>query len=344
MGLANGFQPAQAEVVRDDEPQIEGLSGINCYEWRDPQVKPQAVAIAVHGLVLHGGVYDVMARDLASKGFIVVAPDLRGYGRWAQEHHKTHELTNDGKAIVRSESKVLEVNQPSHAVNVCDLKKPQHSMRVSYDKSYRDVRELVKAVRNAYPSMPLFIIGESLGAGIALHAAADMPDSVNGIVLSSPAIKRRLYIEPRMVVDVMTCMANPTREVDLIPYIKRFASEDQQVIESAIEDPLVRKKLTIVDLLKTAQLIKGNLHHADRIPVDMPVLIIQGDQDRMLKSNGVVTLLGHLKSHDQTVKWFAGKGHLLLETPHVMPETLDTVSSWLIEHSIRANLVKASNP
>ena len=63
----------------------------------------------------------------------------------------------------------------------------------------------------------------------------------------------------------------------------------------------------------------------------MPVLIIQGDQDRMLKCNGVVTLISRLKSTDQTVRWFSGIGHILIETDHILPETIMTLRSWLME-------------
>jgi len=74
----------------------------------------------------------------------------------------------------------------------------------------------------------------------------------------------------------------------------------------------------------------------------MPVLIIQGDNDRMLNSNGVVSLMSQLKSRDQTVRWFPGKGHLLLETPHIMPETVQTVSVWLTNHLEEASRTKAT--
>ncbi len=350
--LAMSQAPAWAEVIRNDTPQIEGLKETRVYEWRDTGRKPNAVAIAVHGLVLHGGVYDVLARELASQGFVVVAPDMRGYGRWCPEHLRDHaveplsesdRMSADNQVAGEAAGKALadQMSENTLAAGVC-CDRTIGTSRISYEKSYRELQELVRAARNQYPALPLYVIGESLGAGMALHLAADMPQSIDGLVLSSPAIKRRFYMEPRMLMDVMVLMASPSKNIDLVPYIKRFASEDPLIIESALKDPLVRKKLTPIDLWKTARLIKGNVKHAARVPGSMPVLIIQGDKDRMLRSNGVVTLLERLKSRDQTVKWFPGKGHLLLETPHVMPETIATVSSWLTEHARDANPTKAS--
>lgn len=334
---------AKADVVRNDNPDIEGFSNGLVREWKDVDVKPKAVAIAVHGLVLHGGVYDKLARELASQGFVVVAPDLRGYGRWSPEH-KQHSHSSVSEADNATVVSLGDDETAEQSVSQCKRCKADQSTsgKISYSKSYGDLKELVTAVRNHYPALPLYVIGESLGAGMALRLASDMPQSIDGIVLSSPAIKHRIYMEPRMVVDLTALMFSPSKIVDVAPYIKRFASEDPQIVEAALHDPLVRKKMPMVDLLKTSKLIRGNIRFASKIPAEMPVLIIQGDRDRMLKSNGVVTLLGHLKSRDQTVRWFPGRGHLLLETPHIPPETMETVSHWLTSHANDAGRTKTT--
>jgi acylglycerol lipase len=329
--------PASAEVVRNDNPQIEGLSEIRVREWRDTDIKPKAVAIAVHGLVLHGGVYDKLARELASRGIVVIAPDLRGYGRWCPELKDSQYGKLDNATVtpvVTDGSKNAIQSSDGESSNLSS------SGKISYEESYSDLKELVKGVRSQYSSLPLYVIGESLGAGMTLHLASDMPQSIDGIVLSSPAIKRRNYMEPRMVMDLTAMMLSPSKTVNVSPYIKRFASEDPLVAETALQDPLVRKKLKMTDLLKTSLLIRGNIKFASKIPAEMPVLIIQGDNDRMLNANGVVSLIGQLKSRDQTVRWFPGKGHLLLETPHIMPETIQTVSVWLTNHLEEASRTK----
>ncbi|MBX9691909.1 MAG: lysophospholipase [Cyanobacteria bacterium] len=351
--LSNCLSPpkAAAEVIREDHPVIQGAPKTHYYVWRETNTKPKAIALAVHGLVMHGGVYDRLARELASRGFLVIAPDLRGYGRWmrakVEDESTTHsELASD----MSSESEpVKEPFKLQAAMNAESVSLPaEKSLRkIQYHRSYEDLVTLTKALRSEYPSLPLYCIGESLGAGMALHLASEMPGSFDGLVLSSPAIKRRtIYFAPRMVFDVMGIVANPRREVDLAPYISRWASEDPQVIKSALKDPLVRKRLKAFDLLKTAIFIRSNVRYAENIPSSMPVLVIQGDRDRMLKTNGVVLLLSHLRCKDQTIKWFYGKGHLLLETKHVAPETIDTVGDWLVQHSNnaanRTRIIKAS--
>jgi len=51
--------------------------------------------------------------------------------------------------------------------------------------------------------------------------------------------------------------------------------------------------------------------------------------------------MSHLKSTDETVKWFVGRGHLLLETPYVLPETVETVSGWLLQHASDSKQLRA---
>lgn len=417
--------PVSAKVVREDFPKIEGAPAVHLYQWRDPALKPKAVALAVHGLIMHGATYDSLARELASRGVIVVALDLRGYGRWYKDapdkgkmmvqvalgkRHKsarqkqqeeefsaeifqglhggssvppTIEPTAESKGIeIGLDSDLITDTDPVHKANettlldassALNLIGPKteipsmpgasdlHGQRtvhetslqasslqdpaIHYGQSYKELVQLSSALRNKYPSLPLYCIGESLGAALALHLASDMPDSIDGLILSSPAVKRKLfYFAPALVKDVVSVLSRPFplfTQVDVSPYIRRWASEDPKTCNATVEDPLVRKRLSTYDLLLTMKEVRGSTRYANKIPAEMPVLIIQGDKDRMVRANGVVTLMSHLKSTDETVKWFVGKGHLLLETPYVMPETVETVSGWLLQHASDAKQLRA---
>lgn len=421
--LALSMSPVGAKVIREDYPQIEGAPAVHLYQWRDPAIRPKAVALAIHGLVMHGATYDKLARELASKGVIVVAQDMHGYGRWYKEPPARNKMTvqvaigkqkrsarkqqeaekfatrifeelhgdnseTDGAMLVSNESRLAQLSddlvskengtrmvQEATASSAINLIGPPREMglddesvshldssqrlrggtqtsnlqdsSIRYPQSYKELVQLSGALRNKYPSLPLYCIGESLGAAMALHLASDVPDSIDGLVLSSPAVKRRLfYFAPALVKDVLTVMARPFplfQQVDVSPYIKRWASEDPRTCDATVEDPLVRKRLSTYDLLLTMKEVRATTRYARRIPSEMPVLIMQGDKDRMIRANGVVTLMTHLKSSDETIKWFNGKGHLLLETPYVMPETVETVSGWLLQHASAAKQITSTN-
>jgi acylglycerol lipase len=298
--------PTSAQVIRQDDLRLGSKEHIPVYLWRDRQVKPKALAIAIHGLVMHGGVYDVLARRLAAQGFIVLAPDLRGYGRWVKEQGAEKRAGLD------------------------------------YEQSFEDLMNTTKAFKSQYPNLPLYAIGESLGADLALHLASAAPGLVDGLVLSSPAIKRRSFCRSIMV-HASRLLRKPQMTINLIPYIKRYASEDPRVIEETLNDPLVRKKMTTFDLIKTCTFIKPTLQYAEQVPAAVPVLIMQGSKDRVVRSNAVMLLLSHLKSRDQTVRWFSERGHVLLETSFAHPDTLRTIEAWLQEHILNNVVLEASN-
>ncbi|MBI5176204.1 MAG: alpha/beta fold hydrolase [Candidatus Melainabacteria bacterium] len=304
--LATLMLPAQARPERDDNPREHAmgfLPDVPMSVWQDPDVEQRGIVVAVHGLVMHGRVYDTMARELAKDGLTVVAPDLRGYGRW--------------QALSDEES---------------NRKTGKKSEKIEYVSSLNDLKEVVSALRANSPELPIFMVGESMGAGLSLRVAEALPGQVNGLVLSSPAIKRRFYMEPEMVKDLAGLVRNPLREVDLVPYIRKFASENPTVSEEAIHDPYVRKHLSCLDLLNTATFIRGNISHARGVPATVPVLVIQGDKDRMLRHEAVSALLSRLKSRDTTMCWLPGKGHVLIETSHIEPNTMETIRGWLSQH------------
>ena len=260
--------------------------------WQSASCKPTAVIVTLHGLIMHGGVFDSIARRLVSQGYIVAAPDMRGYGRW-----------RSGK----------------------------ETSEVSYDETFDDILGLVKKLKTQYPDVPLFCIGESLGADMSMRVASVEPTLIDGLVLSSPAIKHRTYLGP-IVANMPLLFAKPGKQIDLIPYIRKFASEDPRIIDGALNDPLVRKGLSASELVRSVSVFKASLNYAKLIPSSIPVLVMQGSSDRVVKSNAVVSLLGCLKSTDQTVRWFNARGHLLLETNYVYPDTMQIVVGWLKEH------------
>jgi len=298
--------PASAQVERnDDSKPIKDVPG---YCWQDSSQQPRAVAIAVHGLTMHGGVFDTMARRLASEGTIVYAQDMRGFGRWITDKDFSSKVKDP--------------------------------YLVDYEQSYSDLIALIKSTKERYPDLPLFCIGESLGADMVLRAASDVPGLIDGIVLSAPAIKHRSFIVP-LISHTGPFLRKPNRCIDLIPWIMKLASDDPHVAEGAVDDPLVRKHLSAFELLRSSVTVKPALEYARKIPATMPVLVIQGSADKMVQSHAVMDLLCHLKSNDQTVKWFTNRGHLLLETSYIRPDTLETVDNWLYMHVKKTELVQA---
>lgn len=270
------------------------------YQWSAPNTAPKGIVLAVHGLAMHGKSYDHLGKTLASEGYLVFATDLRGYGRCVDE-------------------------QPG-----CTARDCKH--RVDYDKSTEDVTRLARTVRELYPSLPIFGLGESLGGAMVIRIAAKNPELIDGLILSAPAVKRHALIDPYLIVNAGMFLTNPRAQLDLMPFVRRYCSDDQRVIEEKERDPLLRRHLSAYELYKATTAIRQTIGYVPKITSDTPVLVIQGGADRVLRADAVITLLSKLRSQDQTVKWFSERGHILLETEYVKPDTMDAVVTWLNTH------------
>lgn len=292
-----------SQAERDDQGILARELKLPIYEWADKNKNTQGIVIAVHGLMKHGASYDKLGVYLADKGFVVVAQDLRGYGRWHEERNKF-----------------------------------QGSDKICYEKSYEDLVNLAARMRSLHPHQPMFCIGESLGADLVLHLASVRPDLTDGLILSSPAIAHHHSICKQMVVDAAKFCTNPKREFNMDPYIKTYTSDDPRITDEALNDPMTRRTLNLKDLLGSRKTMKETLAYVRNIPSHIPVLIIQGSADKIIKAQGIVALMSNLKSKDQTVRWFDSRGHVLLETSYINDNTLETISGWLGQHMPQAQV------
>lgn len=273
------------------------------YEWQKQGVKPRGIVLTVHGLAMHGKCYSTFGRKLAEQGFIVVSTDLRGYGKYQSAGHQFCKATADCKE------------------------------KTNYDRSFHDIARLAHALRERYPSLPLFGVGESLGGAMIIRLAADNPELVDGLVLSAPAIRHHSFVDPYVVADASLCMTNPRHQLDLTPFVRRYSSDDPRIVQEVLEDPLARRHLSFYELLQASNTVHKTASYISKIPVDTPVLVIQGSADRCVKANSVMILLSELRSNDQTVKWFHERGHILIETAFIKPDTMEAITVWLDSHA-----------
>jgi len=314
---AQSFAMAQSEpvtlVVYQEDGKISEQLNMPIYSWTAPQAPPKGIVLAVHGLAMHGKSFDRLGRTLAAEGFMVYATDVRGYGRCVDD------------------------------ARTCKIANCKH--KIDYPKSYGDLVRLGQTLRELHPSLPVFAIGESMGAAMCIHLAASNPELVDALVLSSPAVKRRSLIDPYLLLNAGIVMSNPRAQLDLMPFVRRYCSDDPRVIEEKEHDPLLRRHLSAYELLKATVEIRRTITYVPSINAETPVLVMQGGGDRVLRAEAVMTLLSKLQSKDQTVKWFSHRGHILLETDYVKPDTMEAVVSWVNAHvaspMIQSKLKKA---
>ena len=269
---------------------VASKSQLPVYVWHQvAHGRPQALVLAIHGLTMHGTTFETMAKHLAARNFLVAAPDLRGYGSYYKKNARC---------------------------------------TAEYGASEKDLSEIAQRLRQAYPGVPLFVAGESLGGTVALRLSAHHPELVDGMILSAPALRYRSHFGLRSAMQVAMLVTNPTRRLDTSKYVQYF-SNDETIREEELADPLRRTRMGLGELISSCRFMSKTAACLDEVPPDMPVLIMQGDQDAMVKREAVQLLEKKLKTPKRSVCWLGGKGHILLETSHVDQQTLNTVTTWL---------------
>lgn len=287
--------------------ELEQSLNMPVYEWNNQGQQPKGVVLALHGLSLHGMSYDTLAKALVDEGYRVYSTDMRGYGRLTKSY--PHEFCTDH-----------------------DCKQ-----KVDYEKSSQDITRLAETIRAKNPNLPLFVVGESLGGHMAVRIASKLPGVIDGIVLSAPAIKAHTFIDAHMPL-ALNEMLQPTnfhKQVSIMPYVKRYASDDPKIVDELVNDPLLRRKLSLGELLRSRSAVYKTLSYVPNIKPNLPLLVIQGTEDRCVKANAVELLTHKLHSDDTEVKMFKKRGHILIETAFIKPDTMDTLTTWLNAHTER---------
>jgi alpha-beta hydrolase superfamily lysophospholipase len=263
-----------------------------CLRWVDPDVSAKAVILCVHGLGLHNGTYDDFGKRMAKLGFPAYAIDVRGFGSWME-------------ASGREE--------------------------IDFDGCLNDVMTTLKVIRKAHPSLPVFILGESMGGAIALRATAAYPDLVDGLISSVPAADRFKEGKTKLKVALQVLGGGKDRPMDVGSSVLQQATEKPELRQQWSKDPLAKLNLTPRELIQFQRFMNEN-HDMARQIKNKPVLFVQGCEDKLVKPEGTVELYNEVASPDREIVLIPQAEHLIFEENQFTDKDIDIVSNWIERH------------
>lgn len=278
-------------------PQFDALK-LPVREWVNPMMPARGVVVMVHGTTQHSGSFELFANHLSSLGFKVIAYDMRGHGRWY------HNQTN--------------FDEGDH---------------VNYSRSTNDLIVLLTHIRVKYPTLPLFCIGESIGGAVSVRAGSANPGLVDGLVLVSPGSKPCTFNPVMVAKDFAKGITHLDRLMDVTRYIKRYSSDDNRVSKEMVDDPLSRTELTGKEVLQTGYFISTTPKFAGKLADHISVLIIQGEEDRIVSPKTIKTIYKNLHVKNKTIVYLPECGHVLLGTSFLKPQVVSSISNWLVSRS-----------
>jgi len=176
---------------------------------------------------------------------------------------------------------------------------------------------------------PIFLLGHSMGGLIASYYLLDHQASFRGGILSAPFVKVSDSIS-QATITIGKILSVVTPRAGLVTLDVGGISRDPEVVTAYVNDPLVFHGKTPVRL--GAELLKAMLRvRAEAHRITLPLLILQGGEDRLIDPACGQLLYDKVGSKDKTIKLYEGLYHEVFNEPE-RARVLKDVETWLAAH------------
>ncbi len=267
-------------------------------DWQPMGQSPRAVLLCIHALGLENRAFMPFGREMSRHGFAVYAMDVRGFGAWQSEFG---------------------------------------SETVNFERALADIRVLLQITKSKHPNLPVFLVGESMGGALALRAASEFGDKIDGVISSVPSAER--YGEAKMASQVaLHLLRNPHKPFNIVSDIASQATTSKDLIEVWRKDPKAKIGLSPIELIEFDRFMKTTKARCSSIRT--PVIVVQGLADRLVKPAGTYEMFDKINSSDKALIVIGDADHLILETTNQSEVLLQGLSAWLDKHISKQNAVR----
>jgi len=225
--------------------------------------KPRAILLMAHGMAEHSARYQEFGTFLSQKQFTVYAHDHRGHGKTAEGQD---------------------------CLGLCSAKEGWQLM-------VEDIGYLNKYIKQKHPGLPVFILGHSMGSLLAINFAYLEDKQIDGLILTGVASFQPVFTIAGLIIASIQCRIKGKEARSHVlhnmlfgGYNKHFSPArtdfdwlctDQEVVDRYISDPYCGAVLTTGFFynLARATLNINKTRNLDRIPKNLPILMLAGQHD-----------------------------------------------------------------
>ncbi len=250
------------------EETIKGFGGVDIFTQRLMSDDAKANVIIVHGYCEHSMRYLHFAKHFNEAGFNVFMLDQRGHGR-----------SGGRRAAV-----------------------------MQWEEYFDDLDRFVARVKEWEATLPLFIIGHSMGGLTVFAYIVNRPNApFKGAVLSSPFFGLAIDVSPvkRLAAGILTkVLPNLSLKSDLDPY---FLTHDINIVKDYIKDPLVDKVANTRWFTEAERIQRSCMERSSE--VTMPFLLMHGEEDHIAGPEYTRRIYQRLGSSDKKLIMWEGMYH-----------------------------------
>ncbi|MBN1690586.1 MAG: lysophospholipase [Dehalococcoidia bacterium] len=194
----------------------------------------------------------------------------------------------------------------------------------------KDLNLLYQMAHKDNPDKKIFLYGHSMGGLIATVYALQYQNDLVGLVISAPALKPGESISPAIIA-MARFLSAVTPKLGVQALDSTYISKDKSVVEAYDKDPLVyRGKVTArlgSELFSTMKAVDSKLQS-----IVIPLLILQGSEDKMVNQEGAKALFEKAGSKDKTLKIYEGFYHEVHNEPG-KDRVFTDMGMWLADHT-----------
>lgn len=256
--------------------------------YRSWPVADQASAVVLisHGLGEHSGRYEHVAAAFNAAGLHVFALDHLGHGQ------------SPGKrAFVSRFSELTD-----------------------------GVAELRTHIAHEYPSMPVYLVGHSLGGLIAASTVLGAAQDYAGLLMTGPALGVPTP-PPAWQVLLLRVFSAVAPGLKALALDANAICRDPAVVEDYVADPLVHHE-NIPARMVVSLFDEGARVMASAKDISLPVLLLHGAKDQLTSASASTEFVDMLASSDKQCTIYDGMYHELFNEPE-QEAIIKTCCEWI---------------
>ena len=189
-----------------------------------------------------------------------------------------------------------------------------------------DLQTFFNLVRTENPNTKIFMVGHSMGSTISVDYALEHQSELQGLIISGTTLKLGSSISKAAILMAkILSVLMPKMGVSALD--PGGISRDPAVVAAYVNDPLnYTGKLSArfgVELLKTMEMLQSGLSE-----INLPILIMQGSQDRISDPASSKLLFDGVGSKDKTMKIYEGFYHEIFNDPE-RQQVFSDMEAWI---------------
>jgi acylglycerol lipase len=202
--------------------------------------------------------------------------------------------------------------------------------------------EAVASAQRRHPDLPVFVLGESMGAAVAMAAmAGDDPPNVAGLILAAPAVWNGADLPEsyRATLRVLAWLLAPLRVSGR--HLNLQASDNIEALRALGRDPLY---LRDTDLSAVAGLVELMAEGQDGASaLRLPMLVLLGARDQIVRPQAARRFVATLDPRNCEVATYVNGWHLLLRD-HQRERVFADILAWVDGEPLPSGLEHPCGP